>query len=310
MPIDMALASRAKMRVLSQEEFENALVEMLVEDMQPLGTVEQTGFKKFCKRILPPELTLISRRTVGRRVDALYKDAKEKFIQELASVRWVSCMADMWSSHKRSYLGLTVHYICPRTLRMKSSVIACRRFRGSHTGRDIGIKLAAILKEFNISSKVQNITTDNVANFAKAFTLFSTTNDTEVESDDEDSPTALASGQGGTQGQDNISQGTLDIVNIEDLLQENEDSDQPVVLPPHKKCGNHSLNLVASVDALKARDDKTFKRNYDRAMGKVQALSNIVNRSTSANDKVEDITGTTFMKPVCTRWCSEYYAVE
>ena len=45
-------------------------------------------------------------------------------------------------------------------------------------------------------------------------------------------------------------------------------------------------------------------------MGKVQALSNIVNRSTSGNDKVEEITGTTFLKPVCTRWCSEYYAVE
>ena len=25
---------------------------------------------------------------------------------------------------------------------------------------------------------------------------------------------------------------------------------------------------------------------------------------------MEDITGTTFLRPTCTRWCSEYYAVE
>ena len=70
------------------------------------------------------------------------------------------------------------------------------------------------------------------------------------------------------------------------------------------------LNLVASADALKAREDKVFQRSYDRAMAKVQALSNVVSRSPKANDTVEEITGHTFLKPTCTRWCSEYYAVE
>ena len=45
-------------------------------------------------------------------------------------------------------------------------------------------------------------------------------------------------------------------------------------------------------------------------MAKVQALSNVVSRSPKANDTVEEITGHTFLKPTCTRWCSEYYAVE
>ena len=45
-------------------------------------------------------------------------------------------------------------------------------------------------------------------------------------------------------------------------------------------------------------------------MAKVQTLSNSVSRSTHNNDIVEEIAGKTFLKPVCTRWCSEYYAVE
>ena len=45
-------------------------------------------------------------------------------------------------------------------------------------------------------------------------------------------------------------------------------------------------------------------------MAKVQTLSNSVSRSTHNNDIVEENAGTTFLKPVSTRWCSEYYAVE
>lgn len=36
----------------------------------------------------------------------------------------------------------------------------------------------------------------------------------------------------------------------------------------------------------------------------------MVSNSPKANDTVEEITGKTFLKPTCTRWCSEYYAVE
>mgnify|MGYP003535994023 FL=1 len=66
-----------------------------------------------------------------------------------------------------------------------------------------------------------------------------------------------------------------------------EDSEAVDVLPPHKLCGNHNLNLFASVDSLQARNDKLYKRSYDRAMAKVQALSNSVNRSPKLNDIVE-----------------------
>ena len=84
---------------MTQAEFENSLVEMLVEDMQPLATVERPGFRKFCRRCIP-HVHLMSRRTAGRRLDAMYDEAKTKFINELTKIRWMSCTADLWSSHK------------------------------------------------------------------------------------------------------------------------------------------------------------------------------------------------------------------
>lgn len=167
-PIDIAIG---KLHVLTQAEFENSLVEMLVEDMQPLATVERPGFRKFCRRCIP-QVHLMSRRTAGRRLDAMYDEAKTKFINELTKVRWMSCTADLWSSHKRSYIGVTVHYIDSKVLEMRSAVLSCRRFKGSHTGNEIGLKLQALFKEFKIANKIQNVVTDNAANFAKAFSLF------------------------------------------------------------------------------------------------------------------------------------------
>jgi hypothetical protein len=67
---------------------------------------------------------------------------------------------------------------------------------------------------------------------------------------------------------------------------------------------------MATSDAMKAHDDATYKRIYDHVMGRVQALSNAVNRSPKNADLVADIAGSTFSWPTVTGWCSEYYAAE
>ena len=65
------------------------------------------------------------------------------------------------------------------------------------------------------------------------------------------------------------------------------DSDDVESLPPHKLYGNHTLNLVASCDSLHARKTSHTRDDRDRAMAKVQALSNAVNQSPKMNDIVE-----------------------
>jgi hypothetical protein len=248
----------------------------------------------------------------------MYNEHKKILIDKLTSVQWASCTADLWSAHKRAYLGITVHFIDDKTFEMHSAVLACRRFRGSHTGVAIGRMLANILKEFGIAKKVLNIVTDNAANFAKAFALFSATT-TDTNGDDIELSDTDNNAEGDNEDNEvSTNDERLNILDLAGLLDNIDDTNvnddneeyEPIILPQHKRCGNHSLNLVASVDARKAREDKSFQRAQDRAMGKVQALSNAVNRSTNHNDTVEKITGTTFLKPICVRWCSEFYAVE
>jgi hypothetical protein len=317
--IETAVEKSSRSVKISQSEFEDQLLCMLVEDMQPLNTVERSGFKSFCSQVLP-QYDLPSRRTASRHLHTMYDTQKCKLIAALQSVKWISATADIWSAHKRAYLGVTIHYVNPNTLQMTSLALACRRVRGAHTGDAIGRKLAASFKEFQIQSKVVNVVTDNASNMCKAFTLFKHAANERTQSQSE-VPEVEAVRTSATDGSDGemAEDASLDGIHAADDVSECLDSfngesdlatEEDVVLPPHKRCGDHSLNLVASVDALKARQDRVYQRQYDRTMAKVQVLWNSVSRSPKLNDVAEEIAHCTFVQPNSTRWCSEFYAVE
>jgi len=186
-----AKSATSSSKPLTQANFEEHLARMLIEDMQPLATVERNGFSKFCAAVLP-QFSLPSRRTMGRRLDDIYDAEKLSLMSTLSNTRWVSATADIWSAHKRAFMGVTIHFVHPETLQMVSSALVCRRFKGGHTAAKIAEILSSIFSEFRIESKLQNVVTDNASNFSKAFSLFHTKEkDSEDESDDMDEETLL-----------------------------------------------------------------------------------------------------------------------
>lgn len=190
----------------------------------------------------------------------------------------------------------------------------------THTGQRIAQKIAEVLKEFGVTDKVVNFVTDNAANMVKAFSLLP----------DMCHETESSKGAESAVGVDNdvevlslteIAQATRRAHEVaaneadQDDEEENSNTERGesivnLLLLEHKRCANHTLNLVAAVDSLKARDIARYKRIYDGAMAKVQALSNAVHRSTKNSDIVEDEIGMTFLNPTCTRWSSSYMAVQ
>jgi hypothetical protein len=65
----------------------------------------------------------------------------------------VSTTADMWSSRRRSFLGMTVHWI-ESDLQRRSACLAVRRAIGSHTHNVFAAAIEIVHKEFGIISKV------------------------------------------------------------------------------------------------------------------------------------------------------------
>jgi len=299
--LQSTLQKHAARSTVSQKEFEHSLLTMLLEDMQPLATVERSGFKKFCQTTLP-NVQVPSRRTLGRSIEDLYQQHKTDLIEQLSAVQYMSVSADLWSSHKRGFIGVTVHYIDAENLERVSHILACRRFKHSHTGEQIARVMGAIFDEFHITSKITACITDNAANMAKAVRLL----ETEALSSEENSTNEC---------DDAVNADVVDVetIPIHELLTEETnadmDDDFPHMRAKQIRCANHTLNLVAAVDSRAARVDDKYKRTYDNAMAKVQALSNAVNKSVKHADVVEDVVGITFLNPTCTRWSSEFAAV-
>ena len=64
---------------------------------------------------------------------------------------------------------MTAHFIIDFNL--KSVMLAFRRFMGSQTGEAILLHYAEVEQLFEISGRIYNVITDNVANMVKAFRL-------------------------------------------------------------------------------------------------------------------------------------------
>ncbi|KAI6646235.1 hypothetical protein LOD99_9377 [Oopsacas minuta] len=87
----------------------------------------------------------------------------------------------------RSYGGTTGHFI--EDFKLKSVMLACHRFKGPDTAKNILLNYQQVTCNFNIERKITTIITDNAANMIKAFVAlpgFEVDNVSVSDSDDED----------------------------------------------------------------------------------------------------------------------------
>ena len=157
--------------------------------------------------------------------------------------------------------------------------------------------LEEIHTRFGISDKVVCTVTDNGSNFVKAFKEFSET----AQADHDSTQTVL---------QQSIN-GDILFTNVGDLLNDDSDNrDNQYALPPHHRCGAHTMNLVAVVDSDTACEDLAYKKISRATLAKCTALWNKSSRSPLAAETVFEATSRILIVPNATRWNSFYVAVE
>ena len=94
-------------------QIDQALLQMIVTDMQPasIGGLDM-GFQ-FLVHLLDPRYQLPSRRTLMRMLPDMYFKRVKEIKQELAQISHVLPLAsDIWTSRTtQSYLSLTCHFL-------------------------------------------------------------------------------------------------------------------------------------------------------------------------------------------------------
>lgn len=145
----------------SQNKFDEDVTNYIIHSMAPLSTVDNPFFKQIfiASGVLKNNnLTLMSRRSLGRKIETRFNTSIQNLKSELEKVNYLCTTADVWSAKRRSFIGVTVHWINDDLLERKSASLACRRFKGAHTHDRIAKILHNIYYEYNLDvTKVNSI---------------------------------------------------------------------------------------------------------------------------------------------------------
>ncbi|XP_039616000.1 E3 SUMO-protein ligase ZBED1-like [Polypterus senegalus] len=146
-----------------QEELDEALVDMVIKDLQPFSTVEDKGFKAFVNK-LDPSYILPTRKALKAMVQAKYCAAKEKAMAEVKQATYVSLTSDMWTSiNMDGYLGVTCHYVTAEA-KLATVLLCVSQFPQTHTAAHITESMSGLMTDWGISGKIHCMVTDNAAN--------------------------------------------------------------------------------------------------------------------------------------------------
>ncbi|KAM4724785.1 uncharacterized protein FYW61_013082 [Anableps anableps] len=289
---------------VSQSMVDKQIVDLFVHNVLPLHVVESPTFVGLIK-MLNPGMTSMSRRTLSRRMLASHEQLEEYLIRLLENIPWVATTADCWSAHNKSYLGMTAHWLDPKTRTRRRAVLACSRIKGHHTFHVLAKAVVETHCKFNLQDKVTRTTTDNGKNFVKTFVQFGA----EAKFLSDIPEVAPSSEEDAIQDVDLEAGGVDDVeyISVDPIL--DKSSGLGLKLPVHMKCAAHNFNLVASVDASEALDSALFKSAYRKAMSNARELWNLHNRSTVAADGIFDVLKRRLVVPNNTRWNSTYDSV-
>jgi len=285
----------------TQNMVDQYILDYVIDSVLPMHMVDTPPFKLLVQRLTGGRIIPRCRQTFTKQLQERFVQRKSDLKTKLKELQVVCTTADCWSSRRRSFLGITVHWLDPDILDRKGACLAVRQLTGSHTYAVLAQKMESINDEFGLQNKICYTVTDSGSNFIKAFKHFSM-------EEAEEAPTELADDDG--EGPDTDE---MEYVALEPILQQtehfNENEDSPIYrLPRHWKCACHALNLVATTDVAKL-ESGPFKRASVQTFAKLSAVWNKQNRSTLAADTIRAQLGTLLVTPGDTRWNSVFDAV-
>ena len=111
----------------------------LFKEARAIHTVTRKAFRKLLK-VLNPRARPMGTRRLRNLINKAFLRFKRHVIKEAEEVDHICLTADLWSSRRRGFLGVTAHWLT-RDLKRKSYALACQRFKGTNICYSLLIKL-------------------------------------------------------------------------------------------------------------------------------------------------------------------------
>uniref|UniRef100_A0A672HM29 BED-type domain-containing protein n=1 Tax=Salarias fasciatus TaxID=181472 RepID=A0A672HM29_SALFA len=274
-----------------QAKVNQVIAGYIVEDMQPISTVESPAFRRIID-LIPGATRQMGRKTFSNYLESEYTKMESELKQTFEGLSYISTTADIWTGHNRSFMGVTAHWINPATLQRQKAALACKRLKGRHTYDVIASEIDQIHSLYRVSTKVTTTVTDNGSNFVKAFRVYQQEQRNDSDDDDDHDDEEII------------------FTDVAEILDNPTETEEGIVLPPHQRCASHTLNLISCNDIDKwLLANPGTKAVYRSSTAKCMAIWNKTSRSTVASEVVDDVLSKKLNVPCSTRWNSFYDAV-
>lgn len=137
--------------------------EMICLDFQNLSIVEDTGFKKLMKELVPNYRPPNRKAIVKETLPELYDNIANQLRETLEKCRYVAISVELWTNlNLEGFMTLTVHYFLNE--KYISSVLHTERINTEHSSGDLASVMHLILNEqWQIFDKITAIVTDDDA---------------------------------------------------------------------------------------------------------------------------------------------------
>lgn len=287
--------------IITQKQLDSAIIQFVVQDIQPINIVDKPVFLNLIRLGLPKTLSVMCSKTLKSRLNSSANAMVDTITKTLSNIEYISETADCWTQGKKSYLGITAHWINTTTLVREGVSLACTAIKGRHTFDLLAREIQNINMKYKIQNKVVSTTTDNGSNFVKAFKIFGIYENYEENLSDE-------------QNKDE----EIELIELTGIIEDGEenDIDLQVSLSAHRRCVSHTLNLIATNDIEKwfnenekQADVLQLKKLYRKLFAKLTKLWSKQNQSTIVAEKIHDILNVYLRVPNKTRWNSTYDAL-
>lgn len=109
---------------------EQLISKFVLESSSSFKIVENPAFVNMITEISKMgSIKCPSRKQVSRSVDKIFDELQKNIMKDIKDHKYFCTTADIWSHARKSYLGVTLHFI-DNKFKRKSSAIACERFKG------------------------------------------------------------------------------------------------------------------------------------------------------------------------------------
>ena len=154
------------------ETCENALVEFICKDFQPVSIVESAGFLNYSKTLdplyQPASRTHFSRIAIPKK----YEIVKDKMMMLIDAAEYISLTTNLWTGfHSRAYMSITIHYITP-DMQIHHHCITTKEVSVAHTAENLASEIEEVLNKWDIRDRIYGATTDNAQNIRNDITEF------------------------------------------------------------------------------------------------------------------------------------------